>query len=232
MNTLANVLEKLKGKEEVDAVFITGSQGTEHKPYSDIDLVIILHKHQHDLGALYTWIDGTFADVFFFDHADLERIENSEVIPGNKMDGVLVRWLDLATVQFDKSGKLTKMIEKRNDLSKVVAIPKSEKDSFCWKINYNFIANTRYFESNDPLYHEALEARLLYSVSEVFVGYSEFRNILWRGEKQMIKYLKEHDQVFYHAFIAYTRATNLTERFQAYSKMVQMVFTSGFEFWQ
>lgn len=231
MKTLPVTIEKLKLHQNVDAVFLTGSQGSDNKPYSDIDLVIILNRHTHDLTSLYTWIDDKFADVFFFDYSDLERIDTSKELPGNAMDAVFVSWLQKATIQFDKSGMLTDLKGKTDELSKKVTIPKSEKDLFWQKINYNFVANTRYFESNDPSYHEALEVRLLYSVSEVVTGYFEFRDILWRGEKSAMKYLKENDIDFYNDFIAYTKAVDLSDKFRKYSDLVKMVFTDGYKLW-
>jgi hypothetical protein len=231
MKTLPQTIEKLKLHQDVDAVFLTGSQGNEHKPYSDIDLVIILNKHAYDLTSLYTWIDDKFADIFFFDQADLERIDTTKELPGNAMDAVFVSWLQKATIQFDKTGKLTDLKNKADELNKKVSIPKSEKDLFWQKINYNFVANTRYFESNDTTYHEALEVRLLYSVSEVFTGYFEFRGILWRGEKSAMKYLKENDTNFYNVFIAYTKAVDLSDKFNKYSDLVKMVFTDGYKLW-
>lgn len=231
MLNLVEIIKNLETKPEVDALFLMGSQENEHKPYSDIDLTIILKKHVYDLTSLYTWIDNKFADIFFFDHADLKRIESSELLSGNTMDAVFVSWLQKSVIQFDKSGQLTDLKNKIEGLVTKIEIPKSEKDLFCQKINYNLIANTRYFESNDPLYHEALEARLLYSVSEVFTGYFEFRNILWRGEKLAMKYLKENDSNFYDAFLSYTRASSLHERFNAYIYLARLAFTNDYQSW-
>ena len=231
MLNLDEIVNNLKAKSEVDAVFLTGSQGSEHKSYSDIDLVIILDKHQYDLTSLYTWIDDKFADIFFFDHADLKRIEDSQQLPSNAMDGVFVSWLEKASILFDKSGKLTALKNKREDLIKKISIPKSERDLFWKKINYNFVANKRYFESNDLLYHEALEIRLLYSVSEILTGYFEFRNIPWRGEKMALKHLKQNDEDFHNAFVAYTKAVTVNERFDKYTSLAKLVFTGDYKFW-
>jgi len=232
MKNLETIISNLKTKPEVDAVFLTGSHGKDRKPYSDIDLVIILNTNDQKLNSLYTWVDDTFTDVFFFDHSDIERIDSAKEIPGNTLDGVLVSWLGKATIQFDKSGKISALKGKVHTLGDLVKIPQSEKDQFWQKINYNLVANTRYFESHDPIYHEALEIRLLYSVSEVFTGYFEFRDILWRGEKNALKYLKENDIPFYSAFVSYTKATGLKQKFDRYSEMVSLVFPNGYRTWQ
>jgi len=38
---ISDTVEKLQSKTEVVSVFITGSQGEDNKPYSDIDIVVI-----------------------------------------------------------------------------------------------------------------------------------------------------------------------------------------------
>ncbi len=44
---LNTIIKKLKEHIEVDAVFITGSYGEgKQKPYSDLDLIIILKKNK------------------------------------------------------------------------------------------------------------------------------------------------------------------------------------------
>ena len=70
---LSQIIKKLGKHQDVDGVFVTGSQGDDYKPYSDIDLVIILNDNHHKISSLYTWIDEKFADIFFFDQPDLEE---------------------------------------------------------------------------------------------------------------------------------------------------------------
>lgn len=231
MQTLTHTLEKLKSNPNVDAVFLTGSSETGRKPHSDIDMVIILKKHDKDLSAIYTWIDDTFADIFFFDHADLDRMEKAELLPGNGMDAIFLNWLRRSVIQFDDSGRISGMKDMLAYISVKVGLPQSEKDTAWQKINYNFVANTRYFESNDPIYHNALEIRLLYSVSEIITGYCTLRNIYWRGEKLAIMYFQKMDTPFYNAFIEYTKATNIQQRFEAYKKLVELVFTDEYKMW-
>jgi hypothetical protein len=231
MEKLKQLIENLRAKDDVDAVFLTGSYGADLKPYSDIDLIIILKENTEKISSLYTWIDNTFADIFFFDHKDLNRIENTKELSPNNMDGIFVAWLDKATIQFDKSGIITKLKSSTTDLMERMEIPKSEKDSCSQKINYNFVANKRYFESGDTLYHEALLMRLLYSVSEIISGYFEFRDIPWRGEKGAVKYLKENDAIFYDNFLKYTKSVLIEEKFKYYTEMFQLVFTEQYKIW-
>lgn len=226
---LSQIINNLGKHQDVDGVFVTGSQGDNHKPYSDIDLVIILNKNHNEISSIYTWIDGKFADIFFFDHSDLDRMIAKDDIEANSMDAIFIDWLKKATIYFDKTGILNK-IKSRLSIKKL-SIPISEKQQFCQKMNYNLVANTRYFQSNDPLYHEALEMRLLYSVSELLCGYFEFRDIPWRGEKTAIKYFRENDRDFYDKFISYTKASNLDDRFKVYQALVKSTFTDEYKEW-
>lgn len=231
MTELDKIIEKLKSNDDVDAVFLTGSHGTqEAKAYSDIDLVIILKENKNNLYSLYRWIDGIFADIFFFDLTDLKRIENCAGKYENPMDGAFMSWLKKADIKFDKSGNLS-VLKNKTDESGESLVQTKDKDSFWQKINYNFVANKRYFESNDPLYLEALELRLLYSMIEVICGYVAFRDISWRGEKEAVKYLKNNHPDFYNIFKSYSTSNNLADKFRFYEQMLNLVFTDEYKKW-
>lgn len=232
MSNLDEIIKNLKAKPEVDAVFLTGSHGTKtSKPHSDFDLVIVLNKNSKGIRAVYTWIDGRFADIFFFDKTDLDRLANAKDYPANAWDTVLVSWLQKSSVFFDKSGRLSELIDKVKNLNNFSASVKEQRDSW-QKINYNYIANERYFKSGDSLYHEALEIRLLYSVSELICGYFILRNIPWRGEKEAIIYLKKSKPDIYLLLQKYWQAKNLKERFGLYTELVDKVFTDDYRKWE
>lgn len=233
MHHLETIVRNLKNKDKVDAVFVTGSHGTaDQKDYSDIDLIVLLKENINNIRSVFTWIDGKFADIFFFDHADLMRIESEKEVEANEMDAVFVYWLKKAAILFDKSGKLSKLaIMVRNNKTDQ-AFVSTEKQRDVWqKINYNYIANKRYYDSHDPLYHEALEMRLLYSVIEVMTGYLALRGIPWRGEKDAVKYIRKSDPGYYDIFESYTKARNLDERFKLYDSLVKNVFPENYRLW-
>lgn len=231
MDSLIKIIEKLKSSEDVDAVFITGSYGTKQsKHYSDIDLVIILKENKNNIYSLYRWIDGVFADIFFFDSADLKRIESQIGKYDNPMDGVFMTWLKKADIKFDKSGTITNLKSKA-DGSEEFIVSAKEKQNFWQKINYNFIANKRYFESGDPLYHQALELRLSYSVIELICAYLALRGIAWRGEKEAVMYLKNNHSDFYGLFEKYCVSSSLDVRFGLYAEIVDLVFTDEYKKW-
>ncbi len=231
MTTLQAIIKNLEQNNDVDAVFLTGSLGNgEAKPYSDIDLIIVLKENKKELYSFYRWIDGAFADIFFFDLADLARMSTKSNDDSNGIEGIFLDWLKKADIQFDKSGTLTALQKTKAGTS--FSVSTNEKRSFWQKINYNFVANKRYFESGDPLYHQALELRLLYSVMEVICGYLAFRNIPWRGEKDAVRNLSLRAHDFYVLFQKYLSAKSLGDRFGLYSKMVTATFTDEYPQWK
>lgn len=58
-----------------------------------------------------------------------------------------------------------------------------------------------------------------------------FRDIPWRGERNAILYLQENNSDFYQLFKNYTSARSLAERFDAYSKMFEAMFTDKYIKW-
>ncbi len=193
-------------------------------------MVVVLKENKNSIYSLYRWIDGVFADIFFFDLLDLKRIENNVGKYTNSTDDIFVHWLKKADIKFDKSETLShlKDIIKSSGESLFSNV---SQDSFWQKINYNFVTNKRYFESKDPLYLEALEIRLLYSVMEVICGYLSFRNVAWRGEKGAVTYLKNNHPDFYNLFVEYSKYGLLETRFSLYAQMVSLVFTNEYKRW-
>ncbi|MEK7116611.1 MAG: nucleotidyltransferase domain-containing protein [Patescibacteria group bacterium] len=228
MNSLDKIIEKLKSNDAVDAVFITGSIGTKtNTSHSDIDLIVILKDNSKEIESIFTWFDGIFADIYFFDLENIKEIKESLFLPSqnpkikHKMNAFLYLWLKKGDIRFDKSGELTNL----KLLDKEIRVPQTQIFRSWNNTNYNSEANTRYFNSNDPLYHEALEIRLMYSVPQIVCSYLDFLGKPWEGEKKAITYLKECDTDFYNLFIKYTKATNLAERFSVYKQMTERVFS-------
>jgi len=235
MSELETIIKNLESNNDVDAAFLAGSFVNDKRPYSDIDLIIILKKNVECIKSVFTWIDGIFADIFFFDLENIDNTMNANWSPAisherkHLMNSLLIHWLKEGAVQFDKSGKLTELKSKEVNLNKV---GKGIKE-WCWlEINYSLETNNRYFNSNDPIYQEALEMRLLLrSIPQLIEGYFAFRDIPWRGEKNAVKYFKEKDSVFYSKFLGFSKSSLLKDRFEYYKQMVDLIFTSDYSLW-
>lgn len=233
MTTLKEVTAQLEANPVVDAAFLTGSfaQGTS-SPSSDMDLVVILKENDKQIRSVYAWIDGVFADIFFFDRANIVHVKNAEKIASAspELESSFIAWLAKSKILFDKTGEVTNLKADPSLIEKY-GVLENEKTSIAQRINYNRVANKRYFLSNDPHYHEALALRLLYSVSELIVGYLTLRGISWEGEKFAIAYLKEESLDFYNSFQKFLNSKDLTGKYQAYETMCEKVFPPGSTWW-
>ncbi len=226
---LKKIIEKLQSKKEVDAVFLTGSGGNSPlKPWSDIDLVVVFKRNTKQLYSLFTWIGGRFADVFFYDLGDIARLGNLKSFNEDNLDGTFVDWLRNGKIEFDKSGRTTRFKNEILRRKTRYSISPDKVFSSWQSVNYNYVANNRYFSAKDPAYHKALELRLLYSAIELVTAYFTLRGIPWRGEKKAVKYLEERDKKYYAVLIRYFAARDLKARMGLYNKMVSMTLTKKY----
>lgn len=226
MHNLKTIINNLKQKEEVDAVFVTGSQGIlEQKSYSDIDLVVIFKENKQQLFSVFQIIDNKPADIFFFDVEQLKKMENDPEISANTMDAILVDWLDKSSIEFDKSGTITTMKNNLSSLRRKIQISNAEIKKFESIINAGYITNKRYFESNNPEYLEALEIKLLYDMNNILMGYFNFKKIPWRGEKNVLRYLKTYNKEFYDKYMSCIRSSSISDKFRLYSELVLTVLS-------
>jgi hypothetical protein len=204
--------------------------GTE-LPNSDIDIVVILKENLNKISVIFQYVGNVPADFFLYDKADLDKLLSAKEISGNSSESMLVDWLPIAKIQFDKSGLVSSLIKQASLLKSKFAIPVSEKQKWEALINATYTINKRYFESKEPMHMEALEVKMLYDISYVLTAYFEFRDITYRGEKLMVKYLKENDPSFHDLYMSCVRASTIEERFRIYSQLVKLAFHGGYKMW-
>ncbi len=219
--SLEEVLENLKNSSEVDGVLVMGSGGNNTLlPHSDYDLVVVVDKIPVPVFSVFTYIDNRMTDVFFFTLDQLDSLIAKDSLDADDIDGKLLSWLQNGTIHTDKSGKLKQLKEKLVN-SNVLKIPESKKYAAWFGINFNFAHNIRYFESNDTLYLNALDIRLLYCVADIISGYFTIRDIPWRGEKVAIKWLGENDSEFLKLFQKYSSTGERNEKVEIYTQLVE-----------
>jgi len=227
---LSNIIRSLKNYPQIVGVFTTGSSSNKLKPYSDIDLVIILKKNYEKIKSIYTNIDGHFADIFFFDIPFLEQIKLNKNLLANSFKGIFITWLNKGVIHYDPVGALSKY--KKTFSKKKMIINDIEKQECLVKINYNYIANKRYYGAPNKIYLQALQIRLAYSVIELCTAYCTLRNIAWRGEKEFISYLDKHDKKYLKNLLGYFGEKNFNRKFNSYEKLFSMTLTPKYKKWE
>lgn len=229
---LNKLIQRLKKSSRVRGVFTAGTTAKEMNLSSDIDLVIILDKNKEKIRSIYTNIGSRFADIFFFDIAFLTELKNKRKIFASSFEGMFINWLVNGKIEYDPGGLLSLAKKELKKNFSVQKISELEKNNFYVRVNYNFIANKRYYDSRSRLYHKALEIRLLYSVSEIVVAYFYFRNIPWRGEKAAIEYFEKHDARFLKEFLRYSASNSLDDKMQCYVALFRRVFSGKYKRWK
>ncbi|MDE1975360.1 MAG: nucleotidyltransferase domain-containing protein [Patescibacteria group bacterium] len=226
---LEHTISSLSRNPNIDALLLCGSTASgKMTKASDYDLVLVVKDKPEKLVSMFAYIDGTPADIFFYSSEEIKRMLDTK----RAREGAetwLMHWLEKGKISFDKTGTLTRLQDHRHDIE----LPSGKPDArrLAYKINYNLVNNTRYFESGDPLYLAALEIRLMYSVVEVLTGYFAFRHIYWEGEKAAITYLREHDPEYLRLFETVSRSAEIKDKFEAYKKLVDRTFTEEYPKW-
>lgn len=231
-SSLEQVINKLKFSSRVKGIFLTGTTGSDLKPYSDYDLVVILDKNTEDIKSLYTNIDGRFSDIFFFDVAYLENLEKNNNYSSTSFQAMLLSWLLKGKIEYDPEEILEILKNKSQKLLSTLNIFEDQKRNDWVQANYNFIANNRYFNSGDELYHKALNLRLLYSVIGLVTAYFSFRNMPWKGEKNAIKYFEENEINYINTFNLYNGSVNLDDKMKYYAQLFKLTLTSDYPEWE
>jgi predicted nucleotidyltransferase len=202
--SLDQVVDALRRAPEIEAVALIGSAAGGLRPWSDLDLLVVLGDGAPPLSSLATRIDGRFADVLFFRAADLSR-----------PDVRIAHWLSTGRVLFDRT----------EVFSRVPPAPALEPNyaqryGTADHASYNLAHTRRMLAAGDPLYQRALDWRFLYQLLDLWQGYFRLRGLPSRGEKEDIRYLAAHDSDWLELFERCLHETDRPRRVELYAQLV------------
>jgi len=229
--TFSEIIQRLASSSRVKGIFTTGTTASQLHAASDIDVVVLLDENKEKIKSLYTTIEHRFADIFFFDLDFLHALQEKKEVSANSFDGMFCEWLTKGAIQYDPQNILASYKKHIQEKPPHMHLTELEKRDAWVKINYNYIANLRYYHSQDTLYHAALELRLLYSVIELITAYFSFRSIPWRGEKNAVAYFKKNDPEFFSLFKKYTSSITLDEKIGTYQELYIKTFFGEYTPW-
>jgi predicted nucleotidyltransferase len=217
---LEDVLSKLKNNPSVDAILITGStaNNTMHE-HSDYDLACILRNAPPKIMGVTTFVDHKFSEIFFYSLEEVKQALENKIIDLNTKEGWIANWSRDGKIVCDKSGLLGRLKLKSQKIGNDVG--ESLVYRSWYRINYNLVQDTRYFEFDREIYQTALKIKLLNSILQVFLGYFEIIKIAWTGEKEAVKWLKENDPAFLDLFQQCLDA-NGDGKFKLYKKLAEL----------
>ena len=222
MMTFDAVMAQLAKHTHIDGLLTVGSATDQVvlNAASDYDLIMVLSEMPAPLHVGLTYIDRRLTDIIFVKTQTIERIlALDKAVDADDWMGRTIRWLQEGRIIFDRSGRLEQARQKIQSGTWIQAAAGMELYSDWVSVNYNVQQNRRMLQSDDLVYRQALGVRLLYCLSDLFVGYFRFRQLLWEGEKHAIRYLSVHDSDFLDRFNACLAETDLVNKLQLYEEL-------------
>ena len=200
--TLEQVIRRLAAHDAVDGVVVMGSAAHDAlSAASDYDLLVVLADRSAPLFLTVTTIAGRMAELYFVDAAAIDAIAESDDLPAlarirSMLGGAVLAWLETGRLAFDRSGRLACARSAVGAQSWFVPASADEKYNAWFSVNYNLAHNRRMLTLDDPVYQTAVDLRLLYMLSDLWLHYFRIRAIPWQGEKPAIRYVQAHDPSF------------------------------------
>ena len=225
--SLHEVLHRLERHEVVDGVILIGSTGAGMlTDVSDYDLYIVLSSMPAPLQVGVTWIAGRLTDLVFEHTTAVDRyLTQDDPAPTSTGQERLIRYATTGRIVLDRHGRLDR-VRGRAPANAASTPPDDIEIYNAWfRINYNLLQTRRLLASDDPVYLSAVDIRLLYMTAEVVVGYFHVRGLPWRGEKEAIRYLTDHDAEFLSAFHAFVTAPDRAGKMHAYERLATLALT-------
>jgi predicted nucleotidyltransferase len=223
---LDRFLELLSSSPEVNGLVLFGSTG-ERKThdYSDNDVFVITSEMPPIFFAC-TRVEDKLCDLTFAGLAELEQA----ISPGPSLEhtddrrGWMLAWLSAGEVVFDREGRVAALQDgvRRNP---PVFDPDAAELFRRWDhANYNLAQSARYASSPEPLYRRAFELRMTYQLADLMVDYFWARKLVWRGEKEALKYWEDHDPEYARTFFDCLHERDAPQRLTLYQALVGKTF--------
>lgn len=223
--TFEDVIKRIIQHDVVDGLLLVGSASKDElTPASDYDLIVVLSEMPEHLHVGTTYIDQRFTDLVFFTTAHVEQfLEAAEPFEFWDWVGRLVGFCESGTILFDRNDRLQDAQTKAQ--SGVWIKPDGAHEAYqAWsRVNYNLSVIHRYLRSDDPLYLQTADIRMMvYGPQDLFFSYFTIRQRRWDGDKAAIRYLQEHDPNYLDLFERFLVEGNRDRKFQLYEELAEL----------
>lgn len=218
--TLDDLIARLQQHATVNGILLMGSTATTPTPDSDYDLLLVVNELPAPVHLILTDVAARLTEVYVQTPRQIDDLIKSEQpISTHTFDGALVRWLQTGRIVFDRHERLQRAQKQLQFNPRLVPPDETERYSTWFRINYNVLQTRRMLHAADPWYHQAVDFRLLYSLPEVLIGYLKLRELPWQGEKWALRYIQEHDPMFFDLWQRCIAALDRTAKFALYEQM-------------
>lgn len=204
--SLEEVVARLSRHDTVTGVVLIGTTGDPAlTPASDYDLLVVFSQMPAPMHVALTTIDGRLADIIFVKQPEIDALlarddPDRGEIPQDSWEARLLYWVEMGRIVFDRLGQVQQLQQKAATLRRASQPDAGERYRIWFGINYNVQQTLRILASADPVYQMTVDLRLLYCLSDLWVGYFRVRGLAWSGEKAAIRYLAAHDPDYLQRF--------------------------------
>ena len=219
--TLVEVTSRLAQKDDVDGLILIGSYARrELRPSSDYDLVILMSRLPVPIDMGLTYIDRRLTDLVFITVEDMnELLEGNKPINPYTLNGRTFLRLEEGEIMLDRSGRLERARQKVQRGVPLQLLSARENHSRWWMMNYHLRHTKRMLGSNDPVYATAVDLRLIGMRDFLMLDYFNFRNLVWKGEKEAVTYWTSHDPQYLGLFKECIGETDTRRKLHLYEEL-------------
>ena len=182
-------------------------------PASDYDLVIVMSELPAPVDMGHTIVDGRDTDIRFFSVEELDGMIETErpVNPYVSNGRTLLRMGD-GRIEKDESGLLGHARRKVLAGVKLQLIDDYQKYDRWWLTNMFLRITKRLDRSDDPVYIQAVDLQVNGMLDYLMVDYFNFRDLLWKGEKDAVRYWTSHDPEFLRLYMSCLKESDTGRR--------------------
>ena len=212
--TLDELIVRLRRRDSVDGIMVIGSTARQElTPASDYDLVIVMSELAVPVDMGHTIVDGRDADLQFFTVDELDdMIETERPVNPYISNGRTLLRMGCGRIEKDKSGLLDRARRKVLNGVKLQLLDDHQKYDRWWLTNMFLRITRRLNRSDDPVYIQAVDLHVNGMLDYLMVDYFNFRDLLWKGEKDAVRYWTSYDPEFLRLFMGCLRESDTSRR--------------------
>ena len=232
--TLDDVIQRLRHRDEIDGLMIVGSAArNEVGPTSDYDLFILMSTMPVPIEMGQTYVDGRITDLKFLMVEEMDKLIAAEE-PINPYTGNGRAFLRMGDgrIELDRSGRLERAQQKVLAGVPLRLFTEQEKYSRWYWMNGFLRLTQRLVVSDDPLVTQAAELMLMGQLDFLMTDYFNFRDLLFKGEKEAIKYWSSQDPSFLRSFMECLREPDPSRKLALYEELTAIAAAPVGDIWK
>lgn len=223
LSDLDDLVARLTRRPDVGGLVVWGSGARGSvRPDSDLDLLLVMKMPDPPFTFVTTRVGRTLTELQVVSMADVRAVVSGSEPAGGWGSDLVVEALR-GRILLDPDGELAEAVIalRGRELSAPIAAEAFES----WRhAQYNVRQTRRYLASSDSDARLAVEARLLYSIHFLLIHYFSVRHMRWRGDKEALRYWRQHEPALLADWRAAIREPDLDRKVARYEACFDRVY--------